>query len=379
MELTLTEEQEMLKDAARGFLKTRCTPKVVRELEASADGYSPDMWREMAELGWLGLCFPEKYGGMDGNFMDMAIIYEEIGRAALPSPHLSTVMMCGQTILRHGNEKQRSEFLPKIANGQVVLGMALIEPERSWDMNSMTSQATPRKDGFVINGTKLFVSYGHVASHLICVARINDSGARKGGIGLFLVDAASPGLSYTPLKTMGADKQCEVTFSNVMVPREDRLGSDETKDSLVKALEPAILMQAAEMVGGAQKAMEMSIDYAKQRVQFDRPIGSFQVIQHKCADMAKEVEGTRLLVWAAAWKLTEDLPCAKDVSMAKFRANEICRHVIWESHQIHAGVAFQVDHDLHLYSRREMAGEYRLGDKEFHQDIIAREMGLMAS
>jgi len=376
--LGLNEEQEMLKKAAGDFLKVKCPPTLVRELEGSEKGYSPELWHEMAELGWLGMTFPKKYGGEGATFTEMAVLYEEMGWVALPSPHLSTVMMCGHVLLDCGSEEQKAEFLPRIANGDIILALALPEPEAGWYANSITTQATKDKDDYIINGTKLFVAYAHAADYLLCVAKTKIGDTREDGISLFIVDAKSDGLSLRLLKTMGGDKQCEVVFSNVRVPMQNLLGqSGIGQDQLMKALQPAIVMQSAEMVGGAQKVLEMTIDYAKQRVQFERPIGAFQVIQHKCADMAKGVEGARLIIWAASWKLSEGLPCAKDAAMAKFYTNAIYRRVAWEGHQVHAGVAFQKEHDMQFYSRRAMASEYRLGDKWFHQDTIAREMGLI--
>lgn len=217
MDLALSEEQEMLKKVARDFLKKECPKQLVRELDESETGYSPELWRKMAELGWMGLVFPEKYGGSGRSFLDLAILLEEMGYNIVPGPFFSTVVLCGLAILMAGSEEQRTEFLPKIAGGEMLLSFALTEPTAGYDAASVKSEAIARDGEYIINGTKLFVLNANVADYILCVARTRQAENPEDGITLFLVDARSPGLKCTLLETLARDKQCEVVFDNVTV------------------------------------------------------------------------------------------------------------------------------------------------------------------
>lgn len=378
MDLSLNDKQEILKKSARDFLKKEYPKSLVRQVDDSSSGYATGLWQKMAQLGWLGLTFPPKYGGTGGDFLDMAVLYIEMGRAALVSPHLSTVMICGHLILEYGNEQQKLEFLPNVIRGNVIIAPAIIEAAATWDIGAVTTRAIADRDGYIINGTKLFVNWGHIADYLLCVAKIQTGDAEEDGTGLFIINAKYPGIFSTPLKTTGLTRQSEVVFSNVRVTDSTCLAKIRNSDkSLLEALQPAIVMQCAEMVGGAEMVLEMSLEYAKNRVQFGHPIGSFQAIQHKCSDMAIDVDGAKLITLASAWKLSHGINCIKEVSMAKAQTNAAYKHVTWEGHQIHAGVAFLKDYDLQLYSRSALDSEFNLGDTEFHQRIIAQQMGLV--
>ncbi|MBI2854079.1 MAG: acyl-CoA dehydrogenase [Chloroflexi bacterium] len=375
MNLGLSEEHEMLKKSARDLLSQKCPASLVGRLEESEQGYSSELWSEMASLGWLGLGIPEKYGGSGGNILDMVVLAEETGYAALPSPNLSSVATCGQMLLSCVSEQDKARLLPGIASGKTIFSLALIEPDTGWDLSAMATKASLQGGYYIITGTKMFVPYGHVADFFLCIAQVK--GKSAGRLGLFLVDAKSPGIKITQLKAMGGYRLCEVIFSRVKAPAQNLLcdlGRDKTP--LVKALQPGMVVQSAEMVGGAQKSLEVTLEYAKQRIQFGRPIGAFQAVQYKCTDMAKDLEGCRIITWAAAWKLSEGLPCAKDVAMAKFYANTACRRIAWEGHQVHAAAAFLKEHVLQMYTRRAMAAESNLGDSEFLEDLIAAEMKL---
>jgi alkylation response protein AidB-like acyl-CoA dehydrogenase len=377
MDLGLSEEQEMLKTSARDFLQRECPKKLVKQLDESDEGYSPELWRKMAQLGWLGLLFPEEYGGSGGSFLDLVVLLEEMGYNILPGPFFSTVVLGGSPILAAGNEEQKKELLPNIANGEAILTLALSEPSVRYDAAAVKATAEARNGEYVINGTKLFVPDANVADFLLVVARTRETANPEGGITVFLVDAKSPGLKTTLLKTLARDKQCEVVFEDVSVPKENILGElDRGWPTVQDILQKATVAKCAEMVGGAQAALDMAVAYAKERVQFNRPIGSFQAIQHYCANMVSDVDGSRFVTYKAAWKVSEGLPATMDVAVAKAWTSGAYGRVTLLAHQIFGAIGFTMDHDLHLYYRRAKASEMMFGDGAYHRAIVARELGL---
>jgi alkylation response protein AidB-like acyl-CoA dehydrogenase len=377
MDFSLSEEQEMLRKTARDFLVNECPKALVREMEEDEKGYSPELWKKMAELGWMGLVFPEQYGGEGLSFLDLAVLIEEMGRALVPGPYISTVVYCGLAILAGGSEEQKRELLPKIAKGDLRLTLALTEPSATYEPAGIVVKAAADGDNFVINGTKLFIPDAHVADYLICVARTRDSGGSEDGITLFLVDSTSEGIRLDPLKTIASDRQFEINFENVRVPRKNMIGELDRGWAIIKEILPkATLAQCALMVGGAQQVLEMTVDYAKERVQFGAPIGSFQAIQHKCADMAIDVDGCRFITYQAAWMLSQGMPYALQVSMAKAWVSEAYRRTCVEGHQIHGGIGFIKDHDMQLYYRRAKLSELAFGDADYHRELVAQQIGL---
>jgi alkylation response protein AidB-like acyl-CoA dehydrogenase len=377
MDLGLSEEQEMLRTLAHDFLQKECPKRLVRQLDESDDGYSAELWHKMAELGWMGLVFPEKYGGSEHKFLDLAVLLEEIGYNIVPGPFFSTVVLGGLTILTAGSEEQKMEFLPKIANGEMILSFALTEPTASYDAASVKTKAIAHNGKYVIKGTKLFVLNANVADYILCVAKTRKTKNPEDGITIFLIDAQSPGVKWTLLKTLARDKQCEVVFDDVIVSEKSIVGKRDGGWSIVKdILQKATVAKCAEMVGGAQAALDMAVNYAKERVQFGRPIGSFQAIQHYCANMAMDVSGSRFITYKAAWKVSEGLPAALDVAIAKAWASEAYGRVTLSAHQIFGAIGFTMDHDIHLYYRQAKAGEIIFGDADFQRAIVARELGL---
>ena len=380
MNLTLSEEQEMIKKAARDFLTEKCPKKVIKEMEESETGYSAELWQEMAELGWTGLAFPEKYGGGGMNFLDLSVLLEEMGRACLPGPFFSTVVLGGLPILDVGSEEQKQEYLPQLARGEKIFTLALTEPGyQNYDAASITVRAASDNSDYVINGTKMFVPDAHIADYLLCVARTKEQAEREDGITIFLVDARNPGISHTVLKTIAGDKLCEVVFDQVRVPRDNILGQlDQGWREVQKIVRRAAVAKCCEMLGNIQRVLEMTLDYAKERKQFDRPIGSFQIIQHYCADMATDVDGARFSTYQAAWMLSEGLPCTEEVAVAKAWAGEASQRIITLAHQIHGAIGLTMEHDLHFHTRRAKAGELSFGDANFYREIVAKEMGLVS-
>lgn len=376
MDLDLSEDQKMLRKTARDFLVNECTKQLVRQMEMDEKGYSPELWRKMAELGWLGLPFPEGYDGGGGSLLDLVILLEEMGRACLPSPYLSSVVMSGLTILAEGSDDQRQRYLPAISRGDIFT-FALTESDGSYEAASIKAKANHGKEGYVISGTKLFVPYAHVADHMLCLARTSADPIPEDGLSLFVVDAGSPGVRSAILSTIASDKQCEVALDGVRVPAGSVLGEPGRGWPIVeKTLQWAAIAKCAEMVGAGQQVLEMSVAYAKERVQFDRPIGTFQAVQHHCANMLLDVDGMRYLTYEAAWLLSSGLPAVKEVAMAKTWVSEAIGRVIRLGHQIHGGIGYTIDHDLQLYYRRGKAAQALFGDASYHREVIAGQLGL---
>jgi alkylation response protein AidB-like acyl-CoA dehydrogenase len=373
MDFDLTEGQEMLRETARDFLTTACPKSLVREMVEDEKGHPLQLWQKMGEMGWMGMIVPEEYGGAGAGFLDFVVLLEEMGRACLPGPFFSTVVLGGLTILEAGSEEQKKEVLPELAEGKLLLTLALTEPSATYTAEGIQTRATQVDEGFLIQGTKLFVPDAHASDCLICAARTKQTEIPEDGITLFLVDPKSPRVSCTLLKTIAGDKQCEVVFDNVNVPSRSVLGNlHEGWPILDRVLEKAVVAQCAEMVGGARQVLEMTVEYAKQRMAFGHPIGSFQAIQHYCADMLVDVDGCSLVTYYAAWRLGEGLPAAQEVAMAKSLVNERFKRIAALGIQIHGAIGFTEEHDLPLYFKRAKAWEINLGNTSFHLEKLAK-------
>jgi alkylation response protein AidB-like acyl-CoA dehydrogenase len=380
MDFGFSDEQDMLRQTARAFLEENCPSTFVRQMMEDDKGYAQDLWKQMADLGWLGLAFPEAYGGQGFGFVDLAVILEEMGAALLPSPFLSSVLLAGQTILLGGSEEQKQTYVPKIADGSLIATLAMAEPSGRFDAEGIADVwATPEGDGFRISGTKLFIPDAHVADVMVVAARTKEAGEKSFGVSLFLVDSANSGVSTTLLKTMDQTrKQCEVVFDNVSVGRDRLIGMvDMGWPILRKVLNIATVALCAEMIGGAQRVLDLSVAYAKERVQFGRPIGSFQAIKHKCAEMMLQVESAKSAAYYAAWAVEEDVPEAPlAVSMAKAYCSDAYRHTAGEGIQVHGGIGFTWEHDMHLYFKRAKYAEFTFGDATYHRELVAQELHL---
>ena len=373
MDFELGEEQAMLKTSARDFLENECPKSLVREMMDDKTGYSPDLWKKMAELGWQGLIFPEQYDGSEMSFLDLAVLLEEMGRALVPGPFVPTVLLAGQPILVAGTEEQKQQFLPKIASGEMIMTLAFMEKNGGVEAADISAKVTAAGDSYSISGTKMFVPDAHVADYILCVARTKDGADKEDGITLFLVDAKSKGIKTEVLKTMTGQKLCEVVFKNVTVPKENVLGEVDKGWPVVRmVLTQATVAECAWMIGGAQWVLDTSVDYAKERIQFGKPIGSFQAIQHKCANMAIDVEGAVNITYYAAWAVAENDPeIAMAASMAKAWCSDIYTRAAADGIQIHGGIGFTWDHDMHLYFKRAKSSEVTYGNGDYHRGKVA--------
>jgi alkylation response protein AidB-like acyl-CoA dehydrogenase len=374
MDLGLSEEQELLKNAARDFLEKECPETLVREMEEDEKGYSPDLWKKMAEQGWQGLLIPEANGGAGFGYLDLIILIEEFGRALVPGPFISTQVGGVLPLLEGGTDQQKSYALPKIASGEAIWTLAYTEPSARFDTEGVALEVKEDGNDLVLNGTKLFIRDANVADYFTVVGRTPGT---KGddGIVLVIVDAKNAGVSQTQLKTIAADKQAEVKFENVRVPKASIIPGGAA--TLKKVQRKATIIECAYLVGLAQMDFEISVQYAKDRIQFGRPIGSFQAIQHKAADMVTDVDGARFIMYRAAWSVDQDESDADiNVHMAKAWCSEATRRVVAHGQQIHGGIGFTKDYKVQLYFRRQKASELAWGDSDYHRELVASELAI---
>jgi alkylation response protein AidB-like acyl-CoA dehydrogenase len=377
MDLDLTQEQRILKKSAQEFLKKECPPSLLRELKDDHAGYPASLWNQMVELGWPGVMIPEAYGGIGGSFLDLCILLETMGETCCPGPFFSTVVLGGLAILSAGSAEQKQAFLPKIADGDLIFALAVTEPGAWYGVSNVAMSAAAKGDEYVLHGTKLFVENAHVADYILCVARTDSDKTFAEGLTLFVVDAKTPGIKCTPMKTLAYDKQCEVVFEGVRVPKTSILGQMNGAGEILEKLhEQAAVAKCAELVGCIQKAFDMTVAYVKDRKQFGRPVGSFQAVQHHCANMVVDVDGSRFITYQAAWKISEGLEAAKDAAMAKAWTSNASRRVTALAHQLHGAISFTEEYDVHLFYRRAAAGEVAFGDGEYHLEQVAQRLGL---
>ena len=376
MDLAFNETQQMLKNSARELLAQECPLSLVRAMEEDPRGYTDELWQQMVDLGWLGLAFPEEYGGAGGDFMDLAALLEETGRALTPGPFFSTVVLGGLTLLDAADEDSRKELLPQIANGQLIMTMALTEIGGIYDAEGIQAEASLDGDEYVITGTKLFVPDAQVADLLIVATRTSQAPDPEDGVTLLLVPKGADGVSVIPHQTLASDVQSEVRFDGVRVPLSATLGDvDMGWPILERALRRAAAAKCVEMAGGAQAVLDMTLEYLKHRAQFGRPVGAFQSVQHHCANMATDVEGCRYIAYQAAWKVAQGAPATREVSMAKAWVSDAYQRVCALAHQCHGAIGFTKEHDLQLYTRRARIQEQAFGDAQFHRKLVAKGLG----
>ncbi len=378
MEFGLTEEQEMLKTMARDFLTKECPKTHVRQMMEDPIGCSRDLWKKMADLGWLGLMLPEEHGGTGMSFRDLALVCEEMGRAVMSEPFIATVILGAMPILNAGTKGQKKEFLPKIAKGEAIFTMAVTEEDGDFWAGGVKTQAIPDRSDYIISGTKVFVPDAKAADYMLVAARTRHSADPEDGITLFLVPAREWGVYITPLKTVDETRKLyDVTFTNVAVPARNIIGEVHQGWPIVKrAALYATAALCAEMVGGIEMALDMTVNYSKERMQFGVPIGSFQAIKHKCADMAVLSEYSRSLMEWAVLSLNEDSPdAALAISMAKSYCGDSYKKVTNEGVQLHGGIGFTWDHDMHLYFKRARSSDIAFGDSSYHRELVAQSFG----
>ena len=376
MNIDLSEEQKLIRTSTQEFLKKEFPKDYIRELEESEEGYSPKLWKEMAELGWMGLNIPEEYDGMGMNFLDLIIMLEETGYNLLPGPFFSTVSGAFP-ILDAGTEEQKGKYLPLIASGEIKLTLAITEPSATYDPSGIQVEAVEKGADFLVNGEKLFVDNAHVADYLVCAVRTSHEGEPGNGISLFIISTQAPGITIRVVPGIGLDKQCEVSFKDVKFPRENMLGDlNGGWEILKRALKKAQIGKCAEMLGGMRASLDMSNAYVKKRMTYGRPIGSYQVVQHYLSNIWIDIETSRNITYLAGWKINEGLPCGKEVSAAKAWVGKAFARVTERCVQIHGAIGLTREHDIGLYYRSAKAWDLAFGDGRYQKSVMEKEMNL---
>jgi alkylation response protein AidB-like acyl-CoA dehydrogenase len=374
MNFGFTEEQELLRKTARDILAEQASMKRVREFLEGPQRYSRDLWKRMAELGWLGLAFPENVGGAGLSMVELSSVLEELGRTLAPVPFLPT-MLAGCAVLEAGDDAQRRAWLPDLCGGRAIATLAITEERGSEEPDAIACTATRAGSGWQLRGRKLFVPDADLADWFVVAARI-DAGP---GLGLFCVPRNAAGISIESMKSMDLLRQLQrIEFAGTPLPESALLSRNtDAWPRLARVLDRGRVMICAEMVGGAEKCLEDSVQYAKQRIQFGKPIGVNQAIKHKCADMLFEVESAKSITYYAAWAAREDnaeAPLA--AAMAKAYVSDAYRHASAENIQIHGGVGFTWEYDCHLYFKRAKSDEAWLGDGSHHRERVAQMLEL---
>ena len=371
MNFAFSEEQEELRNVVRQFLEDKSPESAVREQMETEQGYDPDVWGQMAsQMGLQGLIVPEEFGGSGYTYIELIVVLEEMGRALLCAPYFSTVVLAANTLLHAGDDAAKKEHLPGIASGETVAALAFTEENGRWDEDGITMEAAGSGDGWTLSGTKMYVIDGHTADLVLVAARTSK------GVSLFAVEGGASGLTRTALSTMDQTrKQAKLEFDGTpasLIGEEGRGWA-----TLERVLDLAAVGLAAEQVGGAQMCLDMSVEYAKVRVQFGRPIGSFQAIKHKCADMLLEVESAKSAAYYAGWcaaELNDELPSV--ASLAKAYCSDAYFHAAAENIQIHGGIGFTWEHPAHLYFKRAKSSELLFGDPTYHRELLAQRIGI---
>ena len=374
MDFGFNQEQELLRNTARKFLENECTSEFVRARMAEPAGVTDAFWTKLAEQGWTGLVYPEEFGGTGLGFVDLTVLMEEMGRAVMPGPFFST-LLGGLTILEAGSAAQKKEWLTKIAGGEAKAALAFTEPNARWDAAAVAVTAREAGGKYTLSGTKLFVLDAHVADVIVVVARTRESKRPEEGLSLFLVPKGTRGLSVKLLPTMDQTRKlCEVKLEDVVVGAEALMGPrDGGWTPLARVLDRATVALCAEMCGGAQRVLDMTTEYAKIRIAFGKPIGSYQGVKHRAADMLVESENAKSLTYYAAWAVDENVPEAPlAASMAKAYASDAFRKIAGAGIQLHGGIGFTWEHDLHLYFKRAKSSEFTFGDASYHRERVAQ-------
>jgi alkylation response protein AidB-like acyl-CoA dehydrogenase len=370
MDFSFTSDQTLLKNSARAFLDEHVKPATVRLLWDDPRGESEAVWKEMAQLGWLGLALPEEHGGSGLGMVESAILLEELGRAACPGPFWPTAL-AAHAIAEAGTDAHQTRWLGPIATGDARATLALLDGDLDWRPEAVATRAEKTPTGWQLTGLKRYVPWAHVASVLLVPARTAE------GVSLFLVDPAAAGLAAAPVPAMDpGTRWTNLTLDRVAVRGEDVLGAPGAAAPLLEGLlRRGGVGAAAEMLGAARRCLDMAVAYAKVREQFGQPIGSFQAIRHKCAEMLLEVENSHAAVYYAAWALdaqSEDHALA--ASVAKAYVGDAARKVCGEAIQVHGGIGFTWEYDLHMYFKRAKALEAQYGDGDYHRELVVRQV-----
>jgi alkylation response protein AidB-like acyl-CoA dehydrogenase len=377
MDFGLSEEQELLQQSARDFLARECPTALVREVTRDGEGFPRALYEKITGMGWTGLIIPEALGGLGLDMLDLAVLAEEMGRAALPGPFFSSAVLATMTLLASTAATHKKQWLPRLAAGEAIGTLAFVEESDRFDPPGIATRCAKTRSGYRLNGTKTFVTDAHNAD--IIIAAFRSRGAGEAGICLFVVPRDTPGISISQLQDMDETRRpCEVVFRNVDVPASARLTDEKTGwKVLSRVMDAACVVLAADSLGGAQRALEMSVEYSKVREQFGRPIGSFQALKHMAAEMVSEIEPARSLVWYAAYAFDHvRRDAARAAAMAKAQLSDVYCRTTNRAVQMHGGIGFTWEHDLHFWFKRAKWNETAFGDATFHRERVAQLAGL---
>ena len=371
MNVDLSPEQEEIRTLARRFLQKECPLPVVSTAEQDPFGHNPGLWAGMAELGMQAMPLPEPYGGSGLGMTEVVTLAREFGRVLLPSPFISTVMLAGGCLASLGNERQQQHYLPRIATGGAVLGFALQEGSGGYGHGGVAASARAEGDAYVLSGEKRFVEFAGIAERILVVARLNSTRMEGDGLGLFLVDPRASGVSIRPVRTLARDRQCHLGLEGVRVTSEDVVGTPgKVWPDLERVIQRGVLAFAAQMLGASERAQELAMDYARQRVQFGKPIATFQAIQHSLAQMAIENTALETLVYFAAWNLDSGHPARAEVARTKLAAGNALKFATSRSAEIYGGMGFVDEVDIAYYLRRGKQWQLQMGEPRFWEEAL---------
>ena len=373
MDFGLSEDQALLQRSAAEFLASECPPSLVREVTRDEEGFPRALYRQMAELGWMGLIVPESYGGAGLTMLDLALLTEQLGRAVVPGPFFSSAVLATLAILQAGSGAQKKAWLPRLAAGEAVGTLAWLEESDRLDADGIAARARKVGKAYRLSGRKLFVTDAHVAD--VIVAPFRTAGRGEDGVTLFLVPRDTPGVTVTPLHSIDLTRRpMEVRFADVELPASAVLGAEHKGwKTLARVGDAAAVSLAADSLGGAARALEMAVEYAKVREQFGRPIGSFQAVKHIAAEMVSEIEPARSLVWYAGYAYDAAVrDAARAAAMAKACLGDVYSRTTNRAVQIHGGIGFTWEHDLHFWFKRAKWNEFAFGDPTYHRERLAQ-------
>ena len=375
MDFAFTEDQKLFKETARKFFDTECPITMVRKILQDESGYSPDLWKKLADLGLMGLMIDERYGGMGASFMDLCPILEEMGRAVFPSPFFSTVIMGGTILAENAGEEMKTRLLPSIISGDTIVTLGVGESGGEWSKADIRTIAQENGSGVIIDGTKLFVPFAGAANHIICCAK--DQSLPEEGISLFLMNTKDQMVTCTPIPSFSIEKYYSINFNGAKIPANHIIGKAGAGWKAINSAWPKVVAATCvEMIGGLKRVLDMTVRFVKEREQFGRPIGRFQTIQNYCADIAIDVEASRFIAYQAAWRVSNDLPSRAEISTAKAWCGDAYQRATAIALQAHGAMGFTEEYDLHLFYKHAKSLQLMYGGSAWHRQTVAEEMGV---
>jgi len=376
MDFSLSEETKMLKSSGEKFLKDKSPCSFVKSILKEEKGFSEALWKEMADLGWLGLVYGQQYGGSGGEFFDLFVLFEEMGKAVLPSPFLCSAVFAGQLVNEAGDESVKKESLPEIIEGKKILTVGLRNERGVYDYQDPALEAQEVGEGsYRLKGIRLLVPYAHVADEILVCAKLM-KGSKTFGPTLFKTKSKGPGVKLTPLEIISGEKYFAVTYADYPAHSKDVLGSVGKGATYVEKIMPKLIaLKCGEMVGGLSRVVDMTVEYMKQRIQFGKPLGVLQVVQHYCADLVTFSDTARMIAYQAASLISAGIPCPKEVAMAKAWCSDAYKRSTQIAQQLYGGIGFTEEHDLHLYYKQAKVSELDFGDSWYHRQKVAEALG----